>query len=255
MRPYIKQSVLNAACMAWIDYRVTYAGTAMGVLWPALSSTAFILILGFFFNQVMGSDLAVFLPHIAWGYAIWGFISNALSSASNLFRIQKAAFLAGHTQLIDIVMRTTARSSIDFFFQSIPAIIITIVLYRHIDLQFLWVLPAVVLILLHAFWVKIVFGVVCARFADVAQLIPIGLRIGFLVTPIIWMPGSNRDEILGAFLLLNPFYHVLEPLRDALLSQEPELTSYAISFCFALVGCVLALSIYRRFSRQAILWV
>jgi hypothetical protein len=58
-------------------------------------------------------------------------------------------------------------------------------------------------------------GAICARFRDIPPIVGSVLQIGFFVTPIIWLPSQ-----LGAddhWLLLNPFFDLLEVVRKPLL--------------------------------------
>lgn len=247
--------VTRAVCSAWIEFRVAYSQTLLGVAWPLVSASVFVLILGSFFSLVMHHPIREFMPHIAWGYAIWSVINSSVTAASGLVQSQKQAFLAGQTQLLDSIARSTARSFIEFGFQAIPALAVTLLLEPSLGQASLWVIPGLTLLLIHAVWVRVAIGLLIARFPDLRQLVPIIMRVGFLVTPIIWMADSQRAEILGLLLYFNPFFHALEPLRDALLNQQPDLASLAISGALATLGALVALFAYGRFGRRAILWI
>ena len=58
-----------------------------------------------------------------------------------------------------------------------------------------------------------------ARYADFAELLRTIMRLGFFVTPIIWVPGAagGKAGIIGPFIYANPFYYLIEIIRAPLV--------------------------------------
>jgi ABC-type polysaccharide/polyol phosphate export permease len=122
--------------------------------------------------------------------------------------------------------------------------------------QLLLVIPAVMLLIVHSLWVSVVFSLFAARFRDVAEVTELIMRIGFLATPVIWIPTEGaRGSLVGNYLLFNPFYHVLEPVRSAVLGTSFPTQSLWISSVLALFGMAIAAVAYARYRRQAVWWI
>ena len=83
------------------------------------------------------------------------------------------------------------------------------------------------------------------------------MRVAFLATPIIWMPGmgGGRSKVMGAFLDFNPFYHFLELIRAPLLGNPIAPLSWIVVITITITGFTLAYYFYNRFAKNIPLWV
>lgn len=240
---------------AWLAFRAPYRKSVLGIAWPLLSPLAFVAILGTLFSAVMGRAAEEFIPSLAIGLIIWNYINSLFVVAAEYFFTNRMLITQGYVIHSTLILRSIAKASFYLLLQS--SIIVAIIVYYNIapSSAFPLFLVGLALLYAHSLWVMVVVGVLVARYHDLRQLIPIVMRVGFLATPIIWLPNSERGEFLAAFLLLNPFYHVLEPIRAPLLGQMPDVASYYVSTAMALIGLVVAAGCYRWFQRKAILWV
>lgn len=81
------------------------------------------------------------------------------------------------------------------------------------------------------------------------------MQVGFYLTPIMWMPNLLSDRA-GLYLLpLNPVFHLLEIVRSPLLGQFPTMNNWVVSLALALIGWVMALTIYGRYKRRIAYWL
>jgi ABC-2 type transport system permease protein/lipopolysaccharide transport system permease protein len=240
----------------WIQFLIIYRRTALGPIWVILSPLAFIALLGLLFTVISHSEVSVFIPHLTIGFIVWTFISDIVGSSSVLYIRSKGALMSGVTNHSVFHLRSIAKAAIKFLHQVIIIIGVCIVFQVSPSMHLLLLFPAMLLLLIHAYWVSVLFSIVAARYRDISQLTDLVLRIGFLATPIIWMPtDSGRGSIIGSYLMANPFYHVLEPVRSAILGTAYPYDSLAISCVIALCGLLLASIFYARFRKKAVLWI
>jgi ABC-type polysaccharide/polyol phosphate export permease len=240
---------------AWLAFRAPYRKSVLGTVWPILSPLAFVAILGTLFSVVMGRPAEEFIPSLAIGLIVWNYINSLFMSSVEYFFANSQIIMQGHVVHATLMLRSITKASFYLLLQS--SIIAGVLIYFGVvpTAVFPLFLVGLALLFAHSLWVMVVLGILTARYHDLKQLIPIVMRVGFLATPIIWMPHSERGEFLAPFLLLNPFYHVLEPIRAPLLGQLPDFASYWISLVMALLGLAAAAQCYRLFQHRAILWV
>jgi ABC-2 type transport system permease protein/lipopolysaccharide transport system permease protein len=82
------------------------------------------------------------------------------------------------------------------------------------------------------------------------------MRIAFLATPIIWMPGDGGSGgVMGAFLVFNPFFHFVEVVRAPLLGDQVSLLSWIIVLSVTGIGMIVAHIMNGRYSRLIPLWI
>lgn len=240
---------------AWIAFLIKYRKTALGPLWIIAAPAMFVLVLGTLFERVTAHSGSHFVPHLAIGFVVWTYITNVASAAPRLFAHNKAALLHGPTNHVMIALRSMSGALIMLLHQSV-VIVATLVLYGVKPvLSWLFAIPAAALLLVHSVWVLVVLGIFGARYRDLAEMVEMVMRIAFLATPIIWMPGdAGRASIVGLYLTFNPFYHVLEPLRGSILGTPVAQESWLISTAMAVLGLVFANLLYRRYRHLVVLW-
>lgn len=253
-----KSAMINPAAWvywAWITFHIKYRKTILGPLWVIAGPAIFVLVLGELFRHVTAHANALFVPHLAAGLIIWNYITNVVNTAPKLYVMHRSSLLHGPANHANIVLKVICNSAIIFLHQSIVIVAVMILHQVPPSAQWLLIPPALALILAHSVWVLIVLGLIGARYRDLTEIIEMAMRIAFLATPIIWMAGDEgRGTVVGIFLAFNPFYHVLEPLRGAILGTPVSAYSWVISSALAAGGLTFAAYMYRRFRHSAVLW-
>lgn len=240
---------------AWVTFLIKYRKTSLGPLWIMIGPAMFILVLGELFKNVASNSNDLFVPHLAAGLVVWNYISSIVISAPRLYIHNRPALLHGSVNHINIVLKAICNILIVFAYQMVVVIAVMALHRVAPTASLLLLIPACALALVHSVWVLIVLGILGARFRDLSEVIEMVMRIAFLATPIIWMVGDNgRGSIVGVYLTFNPFYHVLEPIRGALLGTPISPLSWVISVIIAVCGVTLAATTYRRFRHLVVLW-
>jgi len=78
------------------------------------------------------------------------------------------------------------------------------------------------------------------------------MQILFFVTPIMWKPELLKDQRL---LDLNPFYHLVEIVRQPLLGAVPSLRDYFTVVFISALNIALSGAIFVRFRSRIAYWV
>jgi len=116
-------------------------------------------------------------------------------------------------------------------------------------------IPGLLLLVVNLTWIALIFGVICARYRDLPQIVGSILQVLFYLTPVMWMP-SLLPQRAGLYLLdLNPAYHLLEIVRSPLLGDLPTTMNWAVSVTLALIGWSLTLTVYGRYKRRIAYWL
>lgn len=242
--------------MTYFDFAVQYRKTMIGPLWVLLGPTLFILFLGLLFSEVGNIPKQVFIPHLAIGLVSWTLISGFVIGSTTVFQRNRAQIMQGGMTLPDIVVVEVLKTCLQFLHQII--ILVAVFLYYGLSLTPYAVtsLFGLVLVVATGVWLTMLFGIVGARYRDLSEVVAAVMRIAFLATPIIWMPGeAGRGGVLGAFLTFNPFYHYLELIRAPLMGNQIELLSWLVVCVITLVGFFLTWLFYRRLHARVPLWV
>lgn len=239
----------------WLKFGLTYRKTSLGPLWLVASPAVFVGFLGYLFSKVNGSELSVFVPHLAIGYVTWMFIYGALNSSPTIFTKKRSEILQGQMRLTDLVLSEIFHGLLTYFHQMLVVVAVFIYFAKVPDAYALVSLIGLFFVVLNSIWVYLAAGILGSRFRDLDEIVSAAVRLGFFITPIIWIPQNGQGGVLGAFLILNPIYHFLELVRAPLLGNPVAPVSWGVVIFITVFGFLAVELLYRRTSRLVPLWV
>ena len=239
-----------------LSFLIRYRRTALGPLWLLVGPSLFIALLGLLYAEIGAADPSVFIPHLSVGLVGWTLISIFVSGSATVFQRCRPQLLQAGQSLYDIVM-VDVMTTVLMFLHQLPIVLIVFLIYSvPITLYALTSLVGLTLLVVNGIWVTQVFGILGARFRDLAEVFQAVMRIAFLATPIIWMPGQGaRSGVMEVFLVFNPFFHFLEVVRAPLLGHPIEPVSWAVVLLITILGVILARLMMARYARFVPLWI
>ncbi|MDA0978827.1 MAG: ABC transporter permease [Proteobacteria bacterium] len=242
--------------ITYFDFAVQYRKTMIGPIWVLMGPTLFIATLGLLFAQVSNLPKDVFIPHLSIGLITWTLVSGFVVNSTTVFQRNRAQILQGGMSLLDIVAVDVMRTVLHFLHQ----VIIILVIFFLYDLTMTWhfliSLLGLCALVINGLWLTMLFGIVGARYRDLAEVVSAVMRIAFLATPIIWQPVERGvGGIMGLFLTYNPFYHFLDLVRAPLLGYEVSWLSFLVVGSITLVGLVTSFLFYKKLGFRVPLWV
>lgn len=237
-------------------FLVRYRRTALGPLWLLVGPSLFIVLLGFLFAEIGAASPSEFIPHLAIGLVLWTLIQGFVTGATTVFQRGRAQIMQSGQRLADVAA-IDVTTNVLIFVHQVPIIIVTLLVY---DFDASWsALHAIVglaVIVANGVWTAQVFGILGARYRDLPEVFQALMRIAFLATPIIWMPGEGaRGGVMGVYLVLNPFYHFIEVVRAPLLGHPVALLTWVVVGLITVIGFSFARFMMRRYGRFVPLWI
>jgi len=71
--------------LGWNDIRQRYRRSVIGPFWITLSTAVLIVALGFIYSAIFKTDIQTYLPYLALGFIVWGFISATTIESCGAF--------------------------------------------------------------------------------------------------------------------------------------------------------------------------
>lgn len=239
--------------MGWQDIKQRYRRSTLGPFWLTLSMAIMVTALGVLYGKLFQIPIDDYLPFLTLGFIAWGLISGlinegclALTAAESLIKEMKLPYSIH-------VYRVIWRNLIIFSHNLVVYFGVIAIFQIWPGVTGLLALPALALITLNAVWIGLLFGMLCARFRDIPQIITSLLQVIFFLTPIIWKPELLRGRV--GFAEFNPFFHFVEIMRAPLLGEAPTLTSWAVALAITAAGWVAAVVCFSRYRRYIPYWV
>lgn len=237
----------------WHDMVARYRRSWIGPLWLVLSAAIFIGALSLVYSTLFRMDLATYVPFVAIGVVIWGFISAVASEGVNAFVESETYIRQVRVNLFVYVLRVIWRSVLVFAHQ-FAVVLVVLALFAKLELRMLPLAAlGIFLLFLQAVWVTPLLGLLGTRFRDLQPIITNLLQVLFFVTPVIWFPSllGSRRWIAD----LNPLDSLIAVVREPLLGNVPTAANYAIVLATTGAGFLLAMLIYGRFRARVVYWL
>lgn len=143
-----------------------------------------------------------------------GLISTLILDACNAFIGSDSIVRSVRLPLSLHIFRSVYRNVL-FFAHNILAFV-PVMLYAKIvpTLQWLMVIPGLLIIVIAAVPLSILLGIFCARFRDMQPIVGSIVQLAFFLTPIFWKPSALGHRAYVAHY--NPLYMFLELVRGPL---------------------------------------
>jgi ABC-type polysaccharide/polyol phosphate export permease len=235
--------------LAYQDILAKYRGSILGPFWITATTAALTAGLGVLYSRIFSVELQTYVPFIATGLVIWGFVSATIVEGTNAFN--DAAGILRQTSLpIPIfLLRVAVRNWIVLLHQVI--IIVVVFLYFRVPLSpySLMSLVGLALVSLNLTWIALLVAILSSRFRDVPQVIAAIMQFALFMTPVFWAP----DRVAGHPLVtLNPFYYMLDAIRAPLLGARLDHRTLTVIVSLAIVGWIVAFLVYASTRRRVV---
>jgi lipopolysaccharide transport system permease protein len=241
------------AALAWLDLRNRYRGSVLGPFWMTLSTGAMVLGLGLLYASLFKQPFEKFLPFVAVSLIIWNMIAQTVTDACTSLTSAEGIIRQMPLPYSVHVLRCVFRNAL-IAAHNLPLILIVFVACG------LWpgteafgAIPGLLVLALNAFFAALLLGMLCARFRDIGPIVASVMQLGFFLTPVIWEPRLLQGS--GDWLLLNPFYPMMEVVRGPLIEGGASLGVWLAAIAYTVVAGAVALAFFVRFRGRIAFWV
>ncbi|MDR0587731.1 MAG: ABC transporter permease [Burkholderiales bacterium] len=244
-----------AGLLGWQDLRQRYRRSTLGPFWLTISQGVMIGMMGVLFSQIFKTEIEEFLPFIAIGMIMWGYISSTIIESGMVFVASEGIIKQLPIPIFTHVLRMMWRNILIFGHNLLIVPLVLLAVQKSLGWVALWSIPGFILVTVNLTWIVLLFGILCTRYRDMPQIVASLVQVVFFLTPIMWMP-KLLPERTGAYLLdFNPFYHLLSIVREPILGAMPSLLNWGVSLGLAVAGWGVALLFYGRYKARVPYWL
>ncbi len=249
------RSLRLAGTLGWTDISLRYRGSVLGPFWMTISAAIMVASMGVIYARLFHMNLRDYLPFLSLSMALWQVgLSSLIQESCTCFIDAEASIHAMKLPFSLQAFRLLVRNAIVFAHSIVVPIGVFLIYGLFPGLISLVSLPGLALWLIDGFAACLLLGALCARFRDIAPIIGAFMQIAFYVTPIIWKP-TQLSPHQSRYLVLNPFYDLLEMVRGPILGTLPPLSAVLISVSLSIIWCVVAFLFFARTRERLAFWV
>jgi lipopolysaccharide transport system permease protein len=239
--------------MAVQDIKLRYRRSMIGPWWVTISTGVMVMMLGFLWSHIFGTDLENYLPFFAVGFVIWGWMSGQiLDAAGGLFQFG-GAIKQMRLPFPIFTLRLNFRQLIILAHNTIIIALVLLLIGHGLSWINLIAIPSLILIQLNLTLLSIVVTIFCTRYQDMTQVVNVGTQIIFFFTPILWQVETLKNRTYLAEM--NPIYHWIETIRAPLLGRLPSVSNYLWSLASLVVLSLLATYYLGRYRSRIAYWL
>ena len=230
--------------------RARFAKTTLGSFWLGLSNLLSIGTLGIVYGKVFSvEDFTSYFIYLGFGLVIWNTISSSISNSPQLFAHNSSNIKNMNIKPIFYTLEEWS-FQLQTFFQSFILIFFVFLFLKFSLLENLFLYGGIPFLNLFIFiyWFPVIVCLICVRFNDIAQLVPIVLQLVFLTSPILY-----RKESLGSLSWitnLNFIYQILDPLRVSLIEGTLNYQNSMLILGFNILGLLFTIYFLKNESRK-----
>jgi ABC-type polysaccharide/polyol phosphate export permease len=239
--------------LAWAlarhDIAARYRGSTLGPFWITLSMGMMVVGMGVLYSQLFRIEIRHFLPFIAIGLVLWSLIAGLLTEGCETFTQASAILRQTALPLLTFLWRTVSRGLISFCHHLV--IIVAVLVWSHsATANYLLALGGLVLVVANLSWLTLITAIASARYRDVPQVVISVMQFAMVKTPVFWRPEQLSR---GLFVLtFNPFYYMLDIVRAPLLGIPVDPRSWGVLSVMAILGWLLAFSLFAITRRRVV---
>ena len=239
--------------MAIQDIKLRYRRSIIGPWWVTISTGVMVMMLGFLWSHIFGSDLEKYLPFFAVGFVLWGWMSGQiLDAASGLFQFG-GAIKQMRLPFPIFTLRLNVRQLIILAHNTIIIVLVLLLIGKGLSWINLIAIPSLILIQLNLTLLSIVVTIFCTRYQDMTQVVNVSTQIVFFFTPILWQVETLKNRTYLAEM--NPVFHWIEMIRAPLLGHLPSVSNYLWSFTSLVVLSLIATYYLGRYRSRIAYWL
>lgn len=225
---------------AFVKLQIEHKKTFLSLLWEPVTVFFVASTLSLVWSEILDvENPAEYFIYILTGFAVWSLLIAKLVNRGVASLSSRSNELTTSSKPVSLLPLEDIAYSFLNFFLAAPFILIVSIYYYGFSIKFIGVfIVGLFLIWLTAIGLCLTLGVLAFFFRDVLQLVKAVMRLGFLITPIIWKP-----ERLGEYeslIWINPFYSYIDICRAPLMGHWPHQNSIYIATGLSISLCVFA---------------
>lgn len=239
--------------LSWQDIRQRYRGSFLGPWWMVFGIGATAFGMGLLYSAILHVPTNEFLPYLVLGLSIWTFISASLGESCSAFVGQASVIKNTPLPVIMQVFRTISRNVIVLAHNVLVIALVFVIFQKGLGPMGFLALPGFVLLVLNLAWMCWLVAAMSARYRDFIQIVTYLLQFLIFMTPVFWY--ANMAGPRHYILEFNPFYHLLEIVREPLLGVAPSAHNWIVAVGMLVVGTIVAVLAQMRFQKQIVFWI
>ena len=237
--------------VAYVTIVNEYRRTLLGPVWILLSLIIFAFAIGSVYSGLFDIGYFEYVEYMTTGMIGWIWASNILV-ASGMVYLNNSSLIMDHPTDKAYLIWAHAVSQVIVFLHQLPFIMLFMIFGDiPVGINTLFIIPSILIVFTINIGVAAILSILVTRYRDLQKIISSLVIIIMITTPIFWKPDMI-EGVRKLLYLLNPFYYIVEIIRDPLLGKDPNWHNYGVALSIAIVALVLGSYVHKHHSPSVV---
>lgn len=239
--------------LAYQDIVQRFRNSVLGPLWMLANLGVILGGISILYSEMLNQSIQTFVPYLSVSLVLLNLIWPTILESCHAFAAYPDIIRQVRMPLSALIMRTIYRNIIVTAHNLIIILIVFIAFKVWQNIKVLETLGGIILLFGNLGWISIICAIAGARFRDMIQITSSLLNVLALFTPIYWVPALiSKNRI---FLDINPFYHIIELVRQPMLGQHASQLNWIVCGAMMVFGWAIALILFNATKKKIAFWV
>ena len=235
--------------LAWLETVNQYRRTVIGPFWILLSLLIFTVAMGSVYSGLFSIAFNQYITYITTGMIGWNWANAILINSGSIYT-SNAGLLLDYPTNKSYLIWSNVMSQFIIFLHQLPLVVLFYIIgLVPLSHNLIYLLPSILIVFAINIGAGAIMSIVVNRYRDLNRILTSFTIIIMLTTPIFWVPTMVGEGLRSLSYRLNPFYYIVEIIRDPLLGKAPNPMHYLISTIMALVLLLLGSMIHKNYSK------
>jgi ABC-2 type transport system permease protein len=239
--------------MAQHEIRQRYRRSTLGPLWLTLGLGVNVIAISTIWSHLFVLDPREFVPYLTLGMMVWNLIVGMVVEGCHSFTAAAGYITQTNRPLSTYAFQTIWRNYLIVAHTFLVYVGVALVFQLGPNLNTLWLLPALPVVIFATSWPPILLGILSARFRDIPLIIQNVVTVAFFLTPVLWHADQLGDR--AYFAVLNPLTHIIELVRMPLLGDPLTSQNWVMALGTGAVGWAVTLLVFARSRARVPYWL
>lgn len=243
---------------ALIKITLRNAGSKLGLIWEPLSTLLVAGVLSAVWIKVLGVEgrFIDYFVYVYCGMVVWGCIASSVANLCATLIKNAKGITNRNLPIYSYIFEEVIISFVPFIL-SLPFLLALILYSGHFPSigNVLVFIAGFTLMLVSSFAFAISIGLWAFFVGDIRQIVTAVMRLGFLVTPVIWKAERLGDS--QYLLMLNPFYGYLHVIRGSLIGTEIQsmyvIQAIVVTVVLLMLGFIVLKTMHGKIQYRALM--
>ena len=230
-----------------------YRRTVLGPLWIVISQCAFIFGIYFIRHSISGGNDSNFLVFLSISIPAWNLIAAFLTEGTGALLRSKGYIESYPLPLPIFIIRSVFASLVNFAHLLAVFAVVAIITQSAPTANILAFIPGLIIVLCFGLGISLGLAALGTRFRDLGPAMASIVSLMFVLSPVFWIP--TPEQLQSPIVTLNPFYYLLEVVREPLLNVPMTPGNWLIATAIGAISLIAGSIIYKIMRPSIVYWL